>query len=684
MRSRRVLFLAIPLAFAATFLADSARADPPAAARPRYGAGQGLASGTVFFLATQSGPVAVGAGHSFDVSRLAASESITFERGRTRERVGESTRVLVGPGLAFSADGGSLREDLVVFALDAPPRGARVLRAGAARAGMRVQVLGLPAAVPADELAIAGRVRAADADSLEVELEGFHDVRGWGGAPIVAADDGSVVGILQAAQPGGRNLRLLATPIAAVTDALRTPYERGRGRRLASFGADGPNAEPAPPPVPDPAPAKGARAPLRQSGPLRPVQLVIDHPADAAVVGGEPAAFVAGRALVPRNPGFTTDVVFVLDTSSSTRAPSGADVNGNGIVGAEPTSDPQDLFALGATDPGDSILAAEVAAVRRLVARLDRRYTRVSLVTFAGTMLPQGFLDEDQAVTELALTAEYEDLQRALDRVLARGAAGATNMAAGVDQATRELLGLRGAFSQVDPRSQKIVVFLTDGVPTLPFPGDDARNTRSVREAAERAHKAGARVFPYGIGAEALAGPLALVDLAQATDAIFTPVRDPARLSDIFADVEFADVESVEARNVTLGVPAHVVEVGPDGSFGAWLPLAVGRNEIEVTAHASDGRTATRRITLHHAPDAPSPSVPPALLSLHNRLLELHLAGLRRLRIETEQEEVDRLRKQLRIEVERERAKAEDRAARQRKELEIEIERAAPEPAPPE
>jgi hypothetical protein len=241
---------------------------------------------------------------------------------------------------------------------------------------------------------------------------------------------------------------------------------------------------------------------------------------------------------------------------------------------------------------------------------------------------------------------------------------------------------LRGAFSQVDPRSQKIVVFLTDGVPTLPFPGDEARNTRAVREAAARAHRAGARVFPYGIGAEALAGPLALVDLAHATDAIFTPVRDPARLSDIFADVDFADIESIDARNVTLGAPAHAVEVGPDGSFGAWLPLTAGRNEVEVVARASDGRTATQRITLQYAPDAPSPAVPPALLARRSRLLELHLAGLRRLRIETEQEAVDRLRKQLRIEVERERAQAEDRAARQRKELEIEVERAAPEDAP--
>ena len=82
--------------------------------------------------------------------------------------------------------------------------------------------------------------------------------------------------------------------------------------------------------------------------------------------------------------------------------------------------------------------------------------------------------------------------------------------------------------------------------------------------------------------------------------------------------------------------------------------------------------------------DAASPAVPPPLLSLRNRLLELHLAALRRERIAGEQAAVDRLRQQLRIEVERERAKAEEQATRQRKQLEIEVERAAPERSPAE
>lgn len=705
MRARRGLLFAIALACGAAHLAvgTPASAELPAVTRPRYGAGLGVASGTVFFLATASGPVAVGSAHSFEREKLATSGVIGFERASTRQRTADAMRVLVGPGLPLSAEGGSLRTDLVVFALDAPPRGARVLEAGEAHKRMRVAVLGIPASIPDDEASAPGRVRKAGDDALLVDLDEFTDVRGWGGAPIVAQHDGRVVGVVQAAQPDGRTLRLLATPIGAVLDALRTPHEGGRGRTLSSLRGDASSAaQPAPetelPSAPVPAPKPNTDAPvatdlaptgLRRSGPPRPVALAVDHPADETIFG-EPNAFLAGRAGVDARPGLATDVVFLLDVSGSTRDASGVDVDGDGSVGSDAMDAPEDFFRIGPRDPGDSVLAAEVAAVRHFLTGLDPRHTRVSLVTFAGSGLavaaggPILALNDDQALTELPLTSDYERLQRALDRVTVRARTGSTNMAAGVDQATRELLGLRGAYSgEADPRSQKIVVLLTDGVPQLPYFGNVIRSSWAAREAGVRAAKAGIRILAYGIGEQALAWPIALVELARVTHGTFTPVRNPADLGDIFKDADLAGIESVAVRNTTTGRAAHVVELGPDGSFGARTPLAVGRNVIEISARARDGQIATQRITLHHAPAAPTPAVPPPLLARSNRLLELQLAGTRRLRIEAEQAEVERLRRELRLEVERERAKAEERAAGQRKQLELEIEKAAPEAPPP-
>lgn len=666
MKRRCVLAAAIAAALAVAVAALPARAERPSVARARYADGQGIAGGTVFFLDAASGPVAVGVARSFHRRALAASPEITFELGRTRERVAASSRLLAGP-----SSGSSPYDDLIVFALDAPPAGVRVLRPGTARARAKVRVLGIPGLAPGDQDALAGRVRAASDPRLEIELDAWYDLRGWAGAPIVAEDGGDVLGLVQAVEPAGRKLRVLATPIGAVLAALRSAPEGGRGRPFGSIAADAATAIPwaaerteaAPADAPPPPPAR----------PPGPVMLAIEHPPDEVVLGGDGGAFVAGRAIARRSAGLATDVVFAIDVSSSAGAPSGIDVNGNGIVGARPDLQGGGLLGRGSVDPGDSVLAAEVAAVRRFLAQLDPRHTRVGLVTFAGEMRG-GRIADDSAMSELALTREYGDLHRALDRVLARGPRGATHMAAGVDRARIELLGLRGAFSQGDPGTQKIMVFVTDGVPTLPFPGSEAQNVRAVLEAAARARAAGIRVIAYGVGPSALEDPLALVDLARITGGTFTPVRDPTRLSDLLAEADLAEIAELEVRNATLGATAQAVDRGADGSFGARVPLRVGRNEIEVSARAADGGTTARRITVHFAPDAPAPALPPGLLARRNRTLELHLTALRRERIEAEQERIDALRRELRLEVERERAAALERAERQRRRLEIRIE----------
>jgi Mg-chelatase subunit ChlD len=118
-------------------------------------------------------------------------------------------------------------------------------------------------------------------------------------------------------------------------------------------------------------------------------------------------------------------------------------------------------------------------------------------------------------------------------------------MAAGVDQATRELLGQPGARSKADPNSEKVVLFLTDGQPTLPYgPGKDADNVRAVLEAADRAREHGIRVHTFAIGPAALAGPIATVELAARTQGYFIPVRELATV-DVVEAVHFPDLHDV-------------------------------------------------------------------------------------------------------------------------------------------
>ena len=66
----------------------------------------------------------------------------------------------------------------------------------------------------------------------------------------------------------------------------------------------------------------------------------------------------SGRAIAHHGELRSFDVVLVIDTSRSTVDPTGADINGNGIVGKPRLGQIGSMFDVGSTDPGDSILAA--------------------------------------------------------------------------------------------------------------------------------------------------------------------------------------------------------------------------------------------------------------------------------------------------------------------------------------
>ena len=339
------------------------------------------------------------------------------------------------------------------------------------------------------------------------------------------------------------------------------------------------------------------------------------------------------------------------------------------------------LFGIGNFDAGDSILAAEVASARNLIESFDPRSIRVALITFAGETRggPYGPQHYNTAVTQVPLTTDYDRFRKGLDRVLHQGPSGGTHMAAGVDQATRELLGLRGATSVPNDDAERVVIFLTDGIPTLPYSSGARReNNQAVLRAAKRAASKGIRIYTYGIGPKALDEPVAIVELAGLTGGEFTPVRDPSNLVQAVEQVNFGEIESIVIRNLTTGSPATNVIVQPNGTFTALVPLAVGKNVVRVSARANDGREAEIDRLIHHAPDAKSPPVPPDLVASRNRLLEKRLLELKEGRESLEAQQAEEARRELVVEIENEREKALERARAQRKELELEIERDAP------
>jgi len=175
------------------------------------------------------------------------------------------------------------------------------------------------------------------------------------------------------------------------------------------------------------------------SGEQKPrLMLEIESPIAGAVIGDPGGmAFVAGKALALYGEFQTFDIVFVVDVSESTSQPSGADIDGDGEIGVRRGESYLSILAqvlpLPLTDEGDSILAAEVQAVRVMLDQLDPRTTRVGVVVFAGDGDP---LTPD-AYTQVPLTSDYGKVRKGLKDVLNEWPRGKTNTAARAPTASR-------------------------------------------------------------------------------------------------------------------------------------------------------------------------------------------------------------------------------------------------------
>ena len=405
------------------------------------------------------------------------------------------------------------------------------------------------------------------------------------------------------------------------------------------------------------------------------LDLTIDAPEAGSVVGDPGGlAFLAGRALAHYGDFQTFDIVFVIDVSDSTSAPSGADVDGDGVVGERRGGKIFSVFgkmlALSSTDRGDNILAAEVAAVETMLSQLDPRTTRVGLVTFSGD--PDPFTPD--AETWVALTSDHGKALRELRAIQDQGPYGRTNMVSGVNLATVELLGSESAFSQRREGARRIMIFLTDGTPTLPLEGAPSQNARMAIQKAKQAARGGIRIDTYAIGPDALSQPVVAVEMAHVTQGVFTPVRHPKDLVAVFEEANFADIDELRIKNLTTKKPASYKIMNADGSFSALVPMKPGMNTLEVYARATDGTERTQRVKVKYVEGAGTPAMDPRLIAQRNRLLENRLTELKNRRLEIQTERDESVRQELKDQIARERATAEERAKEMRRELELEVE----------
>ncbi|MFI5316299.1 MAG: VWA domain-containing protein [Myxococcota bacterium] len=343
------------------------------------------------------------------------------------------------------------------------------------------------------------------------------------------------------------------------------------------------------------------------------------------------------------------DVAIAIDLSTSTRLPSGVDVNENGRIGKSAPEIREDYWGDGSPeklcdDDGDTIAAAELAAVRRLLKLLDPSHTRVALVAFG---------DRGELVAPLSSTrAQLEAALNVLDHK--HGWYGGTNYADAIQTA---ISALQDAKPDGKAERKRSILFLSDGYPTMPQP--EPEPARSAIAAAKSAGAVQAHLHAFALGPEAVRGRDILSVMSRLADGSLTEIDRPGDVLFHLPSVELSEVAEIQLENETTKQPGRAVRLLADGTFDGFVPLEAGRNSLRITAVGIGGGRQEELRTVFYNP-APGTSAD----------VELEVSRLR-----------DLLRdRTIEVELGREIQKAREERRKRQKELKLDVDK---KPAPP-
>lgn len=340
------------------------------------------------------------------------------------------------------------------------------------------------------------------------------------------------------------------------------------------------------------------------------LRLDLEQPLPGAVVETAlPLAEVRGRAVLdPMRP---VDLVIAIDLSESAHHPSGADLDGDGVVGMLRKG-----FRSGAqparwtTDRDDTVVYGAVEAARRLLAALDPGRVRVALLTFAGR------------ARERAPLGTPAEARQALDRIQPRLDRTGTNLASVTRSAVRVLEDAPDTGVERD----RVVLLMSDGQATAPSPRRTARRF-AVRAAREAAH-ASVRIFGLAPHGDEVASGSMLPELADITGGLELSLSDPAEAARQLPELEGVGLRDVVIENLSGSSAARAVRLFPDGSFDAYVALVPGPNQIRVRARTSQGvPLELLRDVVYHPRGQPTPADRELREALRVRTLETELTN---------------------------------------------------------
>jgi len=320
--------------------------------------------------------------------------------------------------------------------------------------------------------------------------------------------------------------------------------------------------------------------------------LRVDAPAALESTAQLPLVEVRGQAAA--RGARVHEFVIVIDVSASTALPSGWDVDGDGTHGhtnpallarllAKPDLPAGLAERLRSEDFDDSVLAAELAATSALLARLDTdtRY-RVGLVAFSNQSRVLAKVGSRPRALAEALEALRENFHRDL---------GGTNFGDAIAAAQLALQPESSAAASGAPaNTDQSILFLSDGAPTLPPHGDQAR--QHALYAAAAAGSAGIRIFSFDLSREQPSGPNTLAEMAVRSDGRFEVLERPGDAIARLRRTDLVGLAELRVVNETTGSSARALRTFPDGAFDAFVELAPGRNHIVFNATTTAGASA--------------------------------------------------------------------------------------------
>jgi hypothetical protein len=430
---------------------------------------------------------------------------------------------------------------------------------------------------------------------------------------------------------------------------------------------------PEPPPVAAPSPEPPSLRPVRQRSLLErlrssfegfvglrsSVDFLIDDeaPRDRLYRNRDPMYPVSGFA-TPAGSNGLYDIIVAIDASASTNEFSQADVDGDGVLEDGWRGD-------------DSIYRAQIVATRgflqalaRLPGNEDGGRIRVGVVRFsgddryAGDPSDRDFEPSVERIEALArrdaelvapLSHDYAELDRRLEALSRREASGMTDFAAGIGRAILELDGSAALGASGTPRegAERVINFLTDGSPSLPYGPEQAEN--AARFASRMAKQSGIRVNSFELGENAVTRKLspAVDRVARGAGGSVVEIERPGEIVAILRGTSLSFVERVKLVNRTTALETDYIATGVDGSFYGEVPLREGDNELEIVAVLFDDLEDRARFRVRYVDGDPIPELVDHLAALKARNQALIDEIRARLARRMQAERAERQRKQL-------------------------------------